>query len=83
MIIPYLVRVHHISITLPIVNEFIQRMETYLQQRYMAPLSYRDIYGALKELKLIKSIESKGEKAEFLIAQIALIPISFFPLGPY
>ncbi len=58
----YLVRVHHMSNTLPIIKQFIQQMETHLHQRYMAPLSYRDICRTRKELKLSKSIESKLKK---------------------
>jgi len=61
----YLVRVHHVSNRSPIIPEFIQQMETNLNQRYMAPLSYRDIYRTRQELKLIKSIESKLRKGNY------------------
>ncbi len=54
----YLVRVHHMSNSSPIIKQFIQEVETRLYQRYMAPISYRDIYRTRQELKLIKSIES-------------------------
>jgi hypothetical protein len=54
-------------ITLPTVKEFIQQMEVYMQQRYMTPLSYRDIYRTRKELKLIKSIESKLKKEKYIL----------------
>lgn len=37
-------------------------MKTYLLQRYMAPLSYRDVYRTRKEFKLIQSIESSFKK---------------------
>jgi hypothetical protein len=67
VIIPYLIHVHHISITLPIVKQFTQQMETYLQQRYMASLSYRDIYRTRKELELIKSIESRLKKGKYIL----------------
>jgi hypothetical protein len=33
----------------------------------MAPLSYRDIYRARKELKLVKSIESKLRKGKYIL----------------
>jgi hypothetical protein len=67
VIIPYLIRVHHMSITLPIVKQFTQQMKTYLQQRYMASLSYRDIYCSRKELKLIKSIESRLKNGKYIL----------------
>ncbi len=63
----YLVRVHHISNSSPIIKQFIQEMETRLYQRYMAPLSYRDIYRTRQELKLIKSIESKLRKGKYVL----------------
>ncbi len=52
---------------LSIVKQFFQQMETYLYQRYMAPLSYRDIYRTRKELKLIKSIESRLKKGKYIL----------------
>jgi hypoxanthine-guanine phosphoribosyltransferase len=66
-IISYLVRVHHISRTLPIVKQLTQQMETYMQQRYMTSLSYRDIYRAREELKLIKSVEYKLKKGKYIL----------------
>jgi hypothetical protein len=63
----YLARVHHMSNTLPIIKQIIQQMETHLHQRYMTALSYRDIYRARKELKLIKSIDSKLKKGKYIL----------------
>ncbi len=63
----YLVRVHHILNSSPIIKQFIQEMETRLYQRYMAPLSYHDIYRTHQELKLIKSIESKLRKEKYVL----------------
>jgi hypothetical protein len=63
----YLLRVHHISNSSPIIKQFIQGMEIRLYQRYMAPLSYRDIYRARKELSLVKSIESKSRKGKYIL----------------
>jgi hypothetical protein len=51
----------------PIIKQFIQEMETRLYQRYMAPISYRDIYRTSQELKLIKSIESKLRKGKYIL----------------
>ncbi len=63
----YLARVHHIPNSSPVIKQFIQEMETRLNQRYMAPLSYRDIYRTRKEFKLIKSIESKLRKGKYIL----------------
>ncbi len=63
----YLVRVHHMPNSSPIIKQFIQEMEPRLYQRYMAPISYRDIYRARNELKLIKSIESKLRKGKWVV----------------
>jgi hypothetical protein len=51
----------------PIIKQFIQEMETRLYQRYMAPISYRDISRARKELNLVKSIESKLRKGKYIL----------------
>jgi hypothetical protein len=68
VIISYLVRVHHMSNTLPIIKQFSQQMETNLHQRYMTtPLSYRDVYRTRKELKLIQSIESSLKKGKYIL----------------
>jgi len=68
VIVPFLVRIHPMPITLlPTVKEFIQQMEVYMQQRYRTPLSYRDIYRTRKELKLMKSIESKLRKGKYIL----------------
>ena len=44
VILPFLIRVHHMPMRSPTIKEFTQQMEIYMQQRCMAPLSYRDIY---------------------------------------
>jgi len=67
VILPFLIRVHHMPMRSPTIKEFTQQMEIYMQQRYMAPLSYRDIYRTRKELKLIKSIESKLKKGKYIL----------------
>jgi hypothetical protein len=63
----YLVRVYHMPPTATVIKEFNQQMETYLHQRYMAPLSYRDIYRTRKELKLIKSIQYRLKKEKYIL----------------
>ncbi len=63
----YLVRVHHMSNSSPVIKQFIQEIETRLYQQYMASISYRDIYRTRQELKLIKSIESKLRKGKYIL----------------
>jgi hypothetical protein len=63
----YLVHVHHIPNTAPIIKKFIQQIETHLHEQYMTPLSYRDIYRTRKEFKLLKSIESKLKKGKYIL----------------
>ncbi len=67
VIIPYLVRVHHMSHKLPIIKELSRQIETYLHQRYMAPLSYRDIYRTQREFKMIQSIQSRLKKGKYIL----------------
>jgi hypothetical protein len=38
-----------------------------MQQQYAAPLSYRDIYRARKELQLKKTTESKFKKEKYIL----------------
>ena len=67
VVTPYLIRVYHMPNTATIIKQFSQQLQTYLHQRYMAPLSYRDIYRTRRELKLIKSIESKLRKGNYIL----------------
>ena len=66
-IIPYLVRVHHIPQTSTIIKHFSQQLETYLHERYMAPLSYLQVYRTRKELNLIKSIRYRLKKGQHVL----------------
>ena len=63
----YLVRVHHTPNSSLTIKQFIQEIETHLHQRYMAPLSYRDVYRTRKELKLIESIEYSLKKRKYIL----------------
>ena len=67
VIIPYLVRVHHIPQTSTIIKHFSQQLETYLHERYMAPLSYLRVYRTRQELKLIKSIRYRLKKGKHIL----------------
>ena len=67
IVTPYLIRVHHIPHTSLIIKQFSQQLETYLDQQYMAPLSYLNIYRTRKELKLIKSIQFRMKKEKYVL----------------
>jgi hypothetical protein len=64
---PYLVRVYHMSNTSTIIKQFSHQLETCLYERYMAPLSYLNVYRARKELKLTKSIQFRLKKGNYII----------------
>lgn len=66
-ITPYLICVHSIPNTFTIITEFSQQLETYLQQRYMAPLSYLNINRARKELILMKPIQFRIKKEKYIL----------------
>jgi hypothetical protein len=68
-ITPYLIRVHHIPNTATIIKQLSQQLETYLDQRYMSSssLSYLDIHRTRKELKLIKSIQFRIKKENYIL----------------
>ena len=67
VITPHLVRVHHMPNTSPVITELSRQIETYLHQRYMAPLSYCDIYRIQREYNLIQSIQSRLRKGKFIL----------------
>ena len=67
IIIPYLIRVHHMPQISTILTQFAQQLETYQYQRYMAPLSYLNIYRARRELKLVKSIRYRLKKEKYIL----------------
>ena len=66
-LIPYLVRIYHIPQTSAITKQFAQHLQTYLDQRYMAPLSYLNIYRARKELQLMKAILWRIKKGKYIL----------------
>jgi hypothetical protein len=63
----YLLRVHHLPTTSTIIKQFSQQLETYLHERFMSRLSYRDIYRVRNEFKLIQSIESTLTKGKYIL----------------
>ena len=67
VITPYLVRVHHMSNTSPVIKEFSRQIETYLHQQYMAPLSYCNTYRIHREFNLIQSIQSRLRKGKYIL----------------
>ena len=67
VIIPFLVRVHHIPNTSTIIKQFSQQLEACLYERYMAPKSYLDIYCNRKEFKIVKSIRHRLKKEKYIL----------------
>ncbi len=63
----YLVRVYHMPNASAIIKQFSQQLATCLHDRYMAPISYLNIYRARKERKIIKSIQSRIKKANYIL----------------
>ena len=67
IVTPYLIRVYHMSNTSTIIKQFSQQLETCMYEQYMAPLSYLNIYRARKELKLMKSIQFRIKKGNYIL----------------
>ncbi|CAF4200954.1 unnamed protein product, partial [Rotaria magnacalcarata] len=65
----YLIREHHIPLTATIIREFSQHLETSLHQQYMIPLSYLNIYRTRKEFKLMKSIQHRLKKGNYILRE--------------
>ena len=64
---PYLVRIHHIPQTSTMIKQIAQHLQTYLNQQYMAPIPYLNIYRARKELQLMKSIKWRLKKGNCIL----------------
>ncbi|CAF1535325.1 unnamed protein product [Adineta ricciae] len=63
VIVPYLVRVYHMSPTSTIISRFSHQLATYLCEQYMAPVSYLHAHRARQERKLIQSIRYRLKKS--------------------
>jgi len=63
----YLISVYQMSNTSTIIKQFSQALATRLHDRYMAPISYLNAYRARKELTLMKSIQFRLKKAEYVL----------------
>ena len=66
-VVSYLVRVHHMPPTATIIEQFSQSLATCLFDRYLAPISYLNTYRARKEWKLMKSIQFRLKKANYVL----------------
>ncbi|CAM4799289.1 unnamed protein product [Rotaria magnacalcarata] len=55
--------------TATIIKEFSQQLETILHQQYMIPLSYLNIYRTRKEFKLMKSIQHRLKKGNYILRE--------------
>jgi hypothetical protein len=67
IVAPYLIRVYHMSNTSTIIKQFSQQLETCMYEQTMAPLSYLNIHRARKELKLMKSIQFRIKKGNYIL----------------
>ncbi|CAF1128678.1 unnamed protein product [Rotaria magnacalcarata] len=65
----YLIREHHIPLTATIIRELSQHLETSLHQQYMIPLSYLNIYRTRNEFKLMKSIQHRLQKGNYILRE--------------
>ncbi|CAF4643107.1 unnamed protein product, partial [Rotaria socialis] len=65
----YLIREHHIPLTATIIRELSQHLETSLHQQYTIPLSYLNIYRTRKEFKLMKSIQHRLKKGNYILRE--------------
>ena len=63
----YLIRTYHMPNTSTIIKQFSQQLATCLHDRYMTPISYLNIYRARIERKIIKSIQSRIKKANYIL----------------
>ncbi|CAF4576880.1 unnamed protein product [Rotaria socialis] len=59
----------HIALKATIIREFSQHLETSLHQQYMIPLSYLNIYRTRKEFKLMKSIQHRLKKGNYILRE--------------
>lgn len=66
-VITHLIRVHRMPLTSTVIQQFSQRLLGYLRARYMAPVSYLDAHRTRKELKLIKQIQFRLKKHNYIL----------------
>ncbi|CAF1586164.1 unnamed protein product [Adineta steineri] len=50
-----------------IIKQFPQQLATYLCERYMAPISYLNIYRAQNEFQIIKSVQRSLRKGKYVL----------------
>ena len=55
------------SNTATIIKQFSRQLAICLYERYMAPLSYLDIYRVRKEFRLVKSIQHSLKKGKYIL----------------
>lgn len=63
----HLICFYHIPHFSPVIKEFSQRLENYLHQMYMLPLSYLDIYRIRKEFHTIQAIRYRLRTQKFIL----------------
>ncbi|CAF1529401.1 unnamed protein product, partial [Adineta ricciae] len=62
VVVPFLVRVHHMSPTSTAIKQFSHQLATYLCERYMSTVSYIDAHRTRQERQLIQSIKCRLKK---------------------
>lgn len=63
-IVPYLIRVHRMPSSTPVVQQLGEQLKGYLCRQYTAPISYLQVYRTRRELKLVQSIRSRLKRAQ-------------------
>jgi hypothetical protein len=67
IIVPYLVRVHHIPSSAGIIRQLSEQLKSYLHRQYTNPISYLHVYRTRKELKLVQSIRLRLKRAQQIL----------------
>ena len=63
----YLVRSYHMPNTSNIIEQFSQKLAACLQESYMAPISYLDNHRTRKGRQIIRSIQSRIKKENYIL----------------
>ncbi|CAM2705852.1 unnamed protein product [Rotaria socialis] len=63
------IQLDYLSKSATIIRKFSQQLETSLHQQYMIPLSYLNIYRTRKEFKLMKSIQHRLKKGNYILRE--------------
>ena len=67
IVVPFLVRVYHMSSTSPAIKQLSHQVAVYICERYMASMPYLHIHRAQRELKLVKSIQHRLKRSKQIL----------------